>query len=191
LFKLPVDKKIILYSAGTHYDSDFFLETIYKIQKMEKNVILITTGERFGQKLQGKIYDNDRILEFGFLPYEKYTSLLPAADLFLFPFAKSELNEGRWPNKIGDYMAAGRPTISNPTGDIVDLFKKHKIGVLAPEKPYIFASDVVALLKNEELLIDLGHRARSTAEQFYDWKIMAKKLERIFIDVADEGLTLY
>ena len=92
---LPLDKKIIIYSAGTHYDSNLFLRAVYNIQKIMRDVVLVTTGKAFGDKLIGKVYDINRVVEYGFIPYDEYTALLPAADLFMFPFAKSELNEGR------------------------------------------------------------------------------------------------
>ena len=184
LLGLPLDKKIITYTAGTHYDADLFLRTIYNIQEKRKDVLLVTTGTVFGKELKGKVYDPDRVIEYGFIPYEKYTALLPAADLFLFPFAKSTLNEGRWPNKVGDYMAAGRPTVSNPTGDMVDLFGTHKIGLLASEDPEGFAETTLELLNNDDLLVEIGKSARQVAEKYYDWKIMAKKLESCFMEVV-------
>ena len=180
---LPLDKKIIIYSAGTHYDSNLFLRAVYNIQKIMRDVVLVTTGKAFGDKLIGKVYDINRVVEYGFIPYDEYTALLPAADLFLFPFAKSELNEGRWPNKVGDYMAAGRPTVSNPTGDMVELFKTHKIGLLASEDPEDFAAKTHTLLSNDDLLTKIGNHARHVAEQYYDWKIMTKKLEKCFTEV--------
>jgi len=181
---LPLDKKIIAYTAGTHYDADLFLKTIYIIQKKRKDVLLVTTGTVFGKELKGRVYDPDRVIEYGFMPYEKYTALLPAADLFLFPFAKSTLNEGRWPNKVGDYMAAGRPTVSNPTGDMVNLFETHNIGLLASENPEDFAQTTLQLLSNDDLLNEIGQSARVVAEKYYDWKQMARKLERCFMEVV-------
>ena len=187
LLGLPIDKKIIAYTAGTHYDSDLFLRTIYNIQKNRKDVVLVTTGSIFGNELKGRVYDPERVVEYGFMPYGDYTALLPAVDLFLFPFAKSTLNEGRWPNKVGDYMAAGRPTVSNPTGDMVDLFETHKIGLLASEDPEDFAAKTLTLLNNDDLLAKIGKHARQVAEKYYDWKLMTKKLERCFMEVVRDN----
>jgi glycosyltransferase involved in cell wall biosynthesis len=183
LLGLPIDKKIIAYTAGTHYDSDLLLRTVYKIQKIRKDVVLVTTGAIFGNELKGKVYDLERVIEYGFMPYKDYTTLLSAVDVFLFPFSNKTLNKGRWPNKVGDYMAAGRPTVSNPTGDMVNLFQTHKIGLLAYEDPDDFANKTLTLLNNEDLLAKIGKRAREVAEEYYDWKLMAKSLERCFIKV--------
>ena len=188
-FNLPINKKIIGYTAGTHYDKDLFLNTIYLIQKKRKDVILVTTGDKFGSALKGNVYDPERIIEFGFLPFEKYAALLPAVDVFLFPFTNRPLNKGRWPNKIGDYMASGRPTVSNRTGDLVKLFNDHNIGLLSSEDPAEFASKTLELLNNFTLSKKIENNARQTAEKYYDWKLLTKKLEKCFLEITNRHLT--
>jgi len=184
LFKLPFNKKIIAYTAGTHYDKDLFLKTINKIQKNRQDVLLITTGDILGEDFKNRLYDSRRIIEFGFLGYSKYTALLPAADIFIFPFSDVKMNRSRWPNKVGDYMAAGRPTVSNRTGDLIQLFEKHKIGILALSDYNDFAAKALYLLSEEELCNELGKNARLTAEKYYDWAILAKELEKCFFEVT-------
>ena len=188
-FNLPIDKKIIGYTAGTHYDQDLFLKTIYLIQKTRKDVILITTGDKFGSALKGNVYDPERIIEFGFLSFEKYAALLPAVDVFLFPFTNRPLNKGRWPNKIGDYMASGRPTVSNRTGDLVKLFNDHNIGLLSSEDPAEFASKTLEILNNFTLSKKIENNARQTAEKYYDWKLLTRKLEKCFLEITNKHVT--
>ena len=80
-------------------------------------------------------------------------------------------------------MAAGRPTVSNRTGDLVDLFKKHPIGLLASDDPEDVAEKVIQILSDKKLADEMGVTARRTAENFYDWRILARKLENCFQEV--------
>ena len=132
---------------------------------------------------KARILDAGRVVEFGFLSYDEYSTILSGADIFLFPFQNQPLNTGRWPNKIGDYMAAGRPTISNRTGDLVELFQKHRIGLLASDDPEDVAAKTFQLLSDEQLAKEMGITARKTAEKYYDWKLLARKLESCFSEV--------
>jgi len=84
-------------------------------------------------------------------------------------------------------MAAGWPTVSNPTGDMVNLFETHKIGLLASEDPEDFAAKTLTLLNNDDLLAKIGKYARQVAEKYYDWKLMTKKLERCFMEVVRDN----
>lgn len=182
-FGLPLDKKIIGYTAGTHYDVSLLMKAIYVIQRAKRDVLLITTGAMLDEQLKARLYDPERVIEFGFLPYEQYAELLPAVDVFMFPFADKTINKGRWPNKIGDYMAAGRPTVSNRTGDIVELFKEHNIGLLASDDPEDFAAKTINILTDEDLSLRVGRNARKAAEKYYDWSLLTRKLESCFIQV--------
>jgi glycosyltransferase involved in cell wall biosynthesis len=139
-------------------------------------------------ELKSKLFDPRRVIELGFLSYKKYVVFLPSADVFLFTFTNTQLNLGRWPNKIGDYMAAGRPTVSNYTGDLIYLFNKHKIGLLASENPEDIASKTIRFLDDREYATDIGKKARHAAEQFYDWKILARRLEKCFFKVVEEQI---
>jgi len=186
-FGLPLDRKIIAYSAGTLYDADLFLQTVSKIQKARADVLLITTGSRLSAEQKRQLEDPARIVEFGFLPYSNYAALLPAADLFIFPFSNRPLNVGRWPNKIGDYMAAGRPTVSNRTGDLVELFHTHRIGLLADDNPQDFARKALQMLSDDDLCAELGINARKTAEGHYDWSILTKRLENCLVEAIAES----
>ena len=80
-------------------------------------------------------------------------------------------------------MAAGRPTVSNRTGDLIALFKKNKIGLLASDEPSDVAEKVIQILSDKQLADEMGGTARQTAEKYYDWGILARKLERCFKEV--------
>lgn len=184
-FGLPVNKRILAYTAGTHYDIKLFLDSINEIQKARKDVFLITTGAILDERIKNRLYDTNRIIEFGQLSYKKYTELLPAADVFVFPFTNKKINQGRWPNKIGDYMATGRPTVTNRTGDMVELFENHKIGILASDNYRDFAEKALYLLDQESLCKELGKNARVAAEKHYDWSLLTKKLENCYKKVLE------
>jgi glycosyltransferase involved in cell wall biosynthesis len=184
-FSLPLDNRIIAYTAGTQYDLGFLIDSINHIQKMNTDVILVTTGGKMDQYAMNQIRDKSRIRELGFLSYDDYTALLPGVDVFMFPFTDLPLNRGRWPNKIGDYMAAGRPTVTNRTGDMIDLFERHAVGLLASDDAEDFAAKTLELVANEKLADELGQNARKAAENHYDWKMLARKLEKCFFEVLE------
>lgn len=83
-------------------------------------------------------------------------------------------------------MAAGRPTVSNRTGDLINLFEKHKIGFLASDNPDDLAAKTLHLLDHVDLCSEMGHNARQTAEKYYDWVLLANRLEGCFNDVINE-----
>ena len=96
----------------------------------------------------------------GFLPYEELPWYLGCADLFVMPFPDKVYNIGRWPSKVNGYMSVGRPTVSNPVGDVEGLFEKHKIGLLAKWDSEDFAQKILFLLEHPDIAGELGRNAR-------------------------------
>jgi glycosyltransferase involved in cell wall biosynthesis len=105
---------------------------------------------------------------------------LGCADLFVLPFADKVCNVGRWPNKICDYMSLGKPTISNPVGDIKTLFEDHEIGLLANWDSANFAEKIIYLLEHPDIAEKLGDNARNIAVRVFDWKILIQRLEDFY-----------
>lgn len=113
----------------------------------------------------------------GKVPYGELPGVLPAADLFLLPYPNKIVNVGRWPNKIGDYMAVGRPTVANPVGELSELFRRYPVGLLAGETAQEMAAASLRLLRDPELANEIGRGARKAAETDLSWSSQIARLE--------------
>jgi glycosyltransferase involved in cell wall biosynthesis len=122
------------------------------------------------------------VVALGPIPFAKLPDHLAAADVFLMPYSNEIANVGRWPNKVGDYMAVGRPTVSNPVGEVKWLFEHYAVGVLADETPERVAQAVLALLRDNERADQMGKEARRVAEQVFAWDQQILKLENWYYD---------
>ena len=119
----------------------------------------------------------------GRVDYDELADHLAAADVFLMPFSDTVSNRGRWPNKIGDYMCVGRPTVSNPVGEVQRLFRQHEIGVLADPTPDAMAQAALDLIDNPGRAAAMGRHAREIAESEFRWDRLVEGLERWYQQV--------
>jgi glycosyltransferase involved in cell wall biosynthesis len=76
------------------------------------------------------------------------------------------------------YMAAGRPTVASPVGDVKSIMERHKVGLLAPDSG--FAAAISELLSNQGLCDELGRNARLVAETVFDWKSHVDEIEAFY-----------
>ena len=113
----------------------------------------------------------------GPIPYEELPQYLAAADVFVMPYTNKISNIGRWPNKIGDYMCIGRPTVSNPVGEVKWLYEKYDVGLLAEENPESIAAAVTTLLNSPDLADKIGRMAREVAITIFAWDKLIIDLE--------------
>ena len=86
-------------------------------------------------------------------------------------------------NPVDVVNQSGHPVITNRTGEMIEIYKKNNIGLLASDDPKDFADKIMDVLSDDEQCAEFGRNARKTAEEYYDWKILSKKLETCFFAV--------
>jgi glycosyltransferase involved in cell wall biosynthesis len=182
------DAKIIAFSSlDSHLDLDIFLNSISKLVPKYPNIQLLITGY-VNPKIHF-LFSKYRLLErtffSGFVPYEELPTYLGSADVFVMPLADTIYNQGRWPNKICEYMAMGIPTVSNPVGDIKDLFERKMVGLLCQYSVEGFSSSIESLFTDAELSNKLGNNARIAAVKDYDWRVLIRRVEGLYSDILD------
>jgi glycosyltransferase involved in cell wall biosynthesis len=69
------------------------------------------------------------------------------------------------PNILLEYLAAGRPILSSSAGPMPEI-GGDAVAYSDPERPEIWAADLLRLLQNPELAGDLAHRASTRAMVF-------------------------
>ena len=87
----------------------------------------------------------------------------------LLPLSDRPVNSARFPNRFGNYLAAGRPIATNPTGDVGEVVEREQVGIVAPDEPGAFADAVLRLLDDLPTCGAMGRRARDLAETRYSW----------------------
>ena len=85
-----------------------------------------------------------RLWQTGYVPDHQAATYLACADVMCMPMTDTAANRGRLPNKLLDYMAAGRPVVASPVGDVKLIVQNYGIGLLA--EPEQFATVLAALL---------------------------------------------
>jgi glycosyltransferase involved in cell wall biosynthesis len=187
---LPLSTPILGFSsADSHLDLDIVIKALKIVAERFPTVKLLITGKTDGSILRraNAFSVKGNIHLTGFLPYQELPWYLGSADIFVLPFPDKVYNVGRWPNKVCDYMSLGRPTVSNPVGDIKTLFEKHQIGLLARWDHKDFAEKIIYLLEHPDVAEKLGDNARNLAVEEYDWKIIIRRLEEFYLTILSKS----
>lgn len=129
----------------------------------------------------------DRLWRTGFVPDAEVGRYLACADVAVLPLADRAANRGRLPNKLLDYMAAGRAVVASPVGDVRDIVERHRAGVLADDAG--FAAALARLLEDRDLREACGRNARLAAETEFAWHGLIDRLEAFYAgrDDRQEG----
>ena len=184
-YGLPEDAPILVHIGFAPYDTGLLAETFILLARANPKLQLILTGAPMlalqEKAAQGGV--RSQLHYAGVVPYEQLQQVLACGDVLLLPLSNRTLNVARFPNRFGDYLAAGRPIATNLTGEVGDIVDKEGIGVAAPDNPQAYAQAVAGLLADHAQRAQMGARARALAENRYSWHAMAKEAESLYQSV--------
>ncbi len=180
----PENASIAVHTGLAPYDAEFLAQSFLQLVKLQPGALLVTTGRRF-PALDRAIFSAGLTSQFthlGMLGRDALPQVFACADALLLPYTDRSVNRFRYPNKLGDYLAAGRPIVTNRTGDLGQLVAEERVGLLADDTPEAFASSIKQLFDDAALRDELGRRARLLAESKLDWGFLAAGLERFYLE---------
>lgn len=173
---LPPERRIVGFIGMGQGDLELIMAALQRLP----DVWLMVVG-----KINPKVLDQaqgfgvaGRLWQTGFVPDDEVSDYLGCADVMCLPLTDRAANRGRLPNKLLDYMAAGRPTVASPVGDVAAILKEHAVGVLSTSEA--FTETIAALLADRERAAELGRNARRVAETVFDWPSLIDRLEDFY-----------
>lgn len=180
---LVQDSFLIGYAAqDTFFDLDPMFKGLKRLIDSGANAEIVMSGYapdrvkasivRFGLEPHARF--------LGYLSWEDYPYFLPACDVLACPFPATVYNLGRWPGKFSEYLAAGRPVVFNPEGDLADFAEDSVPGIACAFNADAFAQAFRTLHENPTLREELGAVARARACREFDWEAIIGKLANFY-----------
>jgi len=184
---------VLVYVANYHPDEDFLLRALKAAcDQLGEGGGDTTVGAGCFKVFvvgppftAGKLSDfnlSEDVYEVGRRPFSEMAPWLGAADLLLLPYPDTVFNRSRWPNKIGDYLAAGRPIVTNQTGDFRPLFRRFDIGMASEGTPEAYGRAIAEAVRARDRWEPWGAAARRVAEGPLSWKRLARRLARFWLN---------
>jgi len=180
---LPLDRPLIGYiGAIFRQDAQLMVRAFDLVRQVHPHAMLVVIGY-CNLDVAALVTEPGAVIGTGFIRYEDVNRYLAACDLCWLPLRDTGANRGRWPLKLNEYMAVGRPVVATAVGDMARLLQEEPIGLLAPDEPEPFAAQTVRLLTDLSLRDELGRHARFIAETRFDWARLTAGLERFYQEV--------
>lgn len=165
------------------------LMNVLKEQPFRDRFRLVAFGDKLSETLLQQYDLQDLIISCGWINYYQDYSLLQAIDFFvLMKSANVGLAVMGWPNKLGDYLAVGRPIIVTPYGDVSLFIDKYPHGFIQLETPIEEACRkcLSHILSGEYDCKKMGQYSRWLSENVVSWESrMTTLLQEIDSNVVD------
>ena len=111
------------------------------------------------------------------VPKRDVPAWLARADVCLLPYQDVPLFAGALPNKVFDYLGAGRPVIAGaPPGEVTRLIEAAGCGLnVPPEDPGALAAAIAALRSDRPGAERMGAAGRAWVREHYDRAALARR----------------
>lgn len=105
----------------------------------------------------------------GPVPKDRIPEVLAASDVCIATLMNIPMFNKTYPNKVFDYMAAGRPTILGIDGVIREVVEKAAGGIFVPPgEARALAEAVCRLADDRKTAVSMGRRARVYVKKYFD-----------------------
>ena len=163
------------------------LNEITKDKSIPYPITLLSTGKILPKEVTDQLNIRFNFVQMGWTDYRNYPELLAMFDIAVLTQEENLLNLYRWPNKIGDYLAAGRKILINSYGE-TSLF------VSEFQKVFIEVNFDIDSIKNKIIEVynskfykqDRFEIRRIACENF-SWQLRAKELEDFIYEVIQKN----
>jgi len=159
-------------------DADLMFETFTRIHAARPAARLVLIGAH-----KATVPPHPAIIETGFVRFERMLDWLASCDLLLLPLRDTIANRGRWPSKVNDYLAAGRPIVTTAVGDVARLFADWQIGEAVHDDAGALAEAAIRLLDDEGRREEHGRNARAVAQGDLAWSALAARVDDFYARV--------
>jgi glycosyltransferase involved in cell wall biosynthesis len=184
---LPAGARIVGFMGTFQRDLDIVIKSLSLLKHHLPDAYLLVIGTPFPWARQTARDHGiaERYLEAGRCSDELLPYYLASTDVLALPLKDNLFNQTRWPNKIGEYLACGRPVVVSDVGNVASLVREYGTGLTAQDDAGDFSRQLMTLLSDPTLAQEMGQRARQLACGSYSWALQAEKLEDFYYRIME------
>jgi len=180
-----LEGRFVALYAGAHgmsNDLDVVLEAACLL-KDQSNIAIVLLGdgkEKPALARRASALGLENVLFVPPLPKAEMPFALAAADACIAILKPIDAYKTVYPNKVFDYMAAGKPVVLAIGGVIRDVIEKAGAGISAPPgDPQALANALIRLERDPRSGVEMGRRGREYVVTHFDRTALAQKMETL------------
>lgn len=185
---------VVLFAGAPDYDETirFILEALQIVWRSQPRTRLVVTGanpaEPAARWLRDVVDDgglDERVEIAGYLSRGDLLERYATADALLIPLFNDTRSQARFPTKLGEYLASGRPVVSSRVGEVGRFLEDGVTAYLAaPDEVAAFAGRICAVLDDPVSAAIVGAAGRRRARECFDYANYGESLRHWFAAVA-------
>jgi len=181
---------IVLYSGAHGLSND--LGTVLKVAQLtaqDSRIVYVLVGDGKEKAALQQLAHDLGLQNVIFVPSVAKTEMkkvLAAADACLAILKPIELYKTTYPNKVFDYLAAGRPVLCAIDGVIREVIEEAHAGIFVPPgDPAALADAVIRLSSAPDKGKKMGLNGRAYVVEHFNRRDIAARMEKVLFECAN------
>jgi glycosyltransferase involved in cell wall biosynthesis len=180
--------------CGTWLKDIYFLVEALSLVKLQGHQCKLRIVGGFGEQSSVAILDyamkhglsSEHISFTGCVDEAKLGASYRAGIALLMPLWNDDRSITRLPNKLGEYLASGRPVISCKIGDLTEILTDNvNAYVGAPGNSGDFAAKMIAVLENPDRAREIGKAGQKACMKYLDYRAHVGGLADFFVQCVE------
>jgi glycosyltransferase involved in cell wall biosynthesis len=131
---------------------------------------------------------DERVELPGILPRPELLALYAAAHGLLIPLFDDIRSTARFPTKVGEYLASGRPVVTTAVGEMPRYFQDRVTAFMcSPGDPHVYGETIADLLSDPGLAAAVGRSGRELCRQAFDFRMHGPALVEMVETLSAAG----
>jgi glycosyltransferase involved in cell wall biosynthesis len=176
---------VVVYPGNVHNSNAAEVRSLYlavaAVNRSGRSLRLVRLGRDFVRFLEPELKGaHAYVLEVPLVPRADVGRYLRLADVLVQPGQADAFNDYRFPSKLTEFLATGRPVVL-PPANIGRFLEDGTECILLRRGDALEIAEVLErLLDDASLRARLGRGARAFAERSFSWPASAEKLRRFY-----------
>jgi len=181
--------------CGTWMVDVFFILRAFAMVKLAGNRAKLTIIGRYAEAQSTLVLEyarerglsSDDLVLAGYVDDSTLQACYKTAAALLMPLGQDDRSITRLPNKMGEYLASGRPVITCEIGDLTHFLIDGVNAYLGqPSDERDFANKMIAVLEDPDRAEKIGVAGRQVALAHLDYRRHANELARFFVSCIEQ-----
>jgi glycosyltransferase involved in cell wall biosynthesis len=179
---------VVLYAGalGPANALEVVLDAAAELRDTRALFVLVGDGKaRPGLERAASDRGLDNVRFVAAVPKDAVPGVLAAADATLACLRDIPLFRTTYPNKVFDYMAAGRPVLLQIDGVIRQVVEESRAGLFVePGDAHALASAVRQMMEHPDAAREMGRRGRKAVCERFDRRLQGEQLEALLTELV-------
>jgi glycosyltransferase involved in cell wall biosynthesis len=184
------DESVLVYAGNAHASNADEMRSLYlaieAVNRAGRPLRLVRLGRDYVQFLERELRDvEEHVVRVPLQPRAEVPRYVRLADVLVQPGRPGGFNDYRFPSKLPEYLATGRPVVLPETNVGRQLEDGAEAVLLRRGDALEIAAAVERLLDDRELRERIGRGGREFAERTFSWAGSARRLRDFYDRVLD------